>query len=212
MFTGLIEEIGVVDRIEHISNGFRLSVGAVSVLADLAVDHSIAINGVCLTTIALMKKGFQTEAVGVTLEKSNLSELQRGDRINLERAMRLSDRLGGHLVQGHINGTGRIIGLSRTGANWDLEVELPQELMRYIIPEGSIALDGISLTVASQHQNRITISVIPHTYENTILKFKNTGDRMNVETDFLARYIENFLQGRTGSETISEERLKNMGY
>jgi len=212
MFTGLIEEIGTINRIDHISGGFRISVTAQKILDDLAVDHSVALNGVCLTTVTLGDNGFSAEAVGETLEKSTLSHLRTGDPVNLERAMRLSDRLGGHLVQGHVNGIGKIFRFQQRGNNWFLEVDLPGELTRYIIPEGSIALDGISLTVARMDGTRVGVSVIPHTYQNTVLKFRKAGDAMNVETDFFARYIENFLRNNRQGETFSEDWLKRMGY
>ena len=216
MFTGLIEEIGAINRIVEIPGGVRLSVDAKKILEDLAVDHSIAVNGVCLTAVDLREGGFFAEAVGETLVKSTLSDLRTGDRVNLERAMRLSDRLGGHLVQGHVNGIGKITRLEQRGNNWFLEIEIPDDLVRYVISEGSIALDGISLTVATHQDKRIGVSVIPHTFAATILKYRKSGDKMNVETDFIAKYIENFLY--TGArrsdkgETISETWLKRMGY
>ncbi len=216
MFTGLIEEIGIIKRIDHISGGLRISVAAKKILDDLAIDHSVALNGVCLTVVELRQDGFFAEAVGETLDKSTLSEIRSGDAVNLERAMRLSDRLGGHLVQGHVNGIGKIIRFQQRGENWFLEVAIPQELVRYIIAEGSIALDGISFTVAHLADTRVGISVIPHTYQCTTLKFRKNGDKLNVETDFLAKYIENFLHqgGRSAdkNETISEEWLKKIGY
>ncbi len=212
MFTGLIEEIGTISRIDRISGGLRISVTAQKILDDLAVDHSVALNGVCLTAVNLRNNGFSAEAVGETLEKSNLSHLRVGDPVNLERALRMNDRLGGHLVQGHVNGIGKIFRFQQRGDNWLLEVDMPGELTRYIIPEGSIALDGISLTVAHFNGIRLGVSVIPHTYQNTVLKFRKAGDLMNVEIDFFARYIENFLRHDRGGETFSENWLKRMGY
>jgi riboflavin synthase len=212
MFTGIIEEIGVIGRIVPIPGGRRYSIDAVRILEDLAVDQSVALNGVCLTTVELRQGGFVAEAVGETLEKSTLAHLQTGAYVNLERAMRLSDRLGGHLVQGHVNGVGRISRLQQRGDNWYLEVEVPENLSRYIISEGSIALDGISLTVADMENDRVGVSVIPHTYANTILKYRKAGDKLNIETDFIARYIEKFILGKEKSETISEDWLKRMGY
>jgi len=216
MFTGLIEEIGKVKRIDTVSGGLRISFEAEKILADLAVDHSVAVNGVCLTAVDVGRNGFVAEAVGETITKSTISGLRTGNTVNLERAMRLGDRLGGHLVQGHVNGTGRITRFLQRGENRYLETEIPEALIRYVIPEGSIALDGISLTVAGLENTKIGVSVIPHTYNNTTLQFRKAGDNMNIETDFLARYIENFLRAGanrgTGNETFSETWFKKLGY
>jgi riboflavin synthase len=216
MFTGLIEEIGKVKRITTIPGGLRISFEAEKILDDLAVDHSVAVNGVCLTAVDVSRNEFIAEAVGETIRKSTISGLRTGNSVNLERAMRFGDRLGGHLVQGHVNGTGRITQFLQRGENWYLETEIPEALIRYVIPEGSIALDGISLTVADLEKTKIGVSVIPHTYNNTTLRFRKAGDKINIETDFLARYVENFLRAgknqATENETFSEDWFKKMGY
>lgn len=216
MFTGLIEEIAKVKRITTIPGGLRISFEAEKILDDLAVDHSVAVNGVCLTAVDVGRNEFAAEAVGETIIKSTIAGLHEGSFVNLERAMRLGDRLGGHMVQGHVNGTARITRLLQRGENWYLETDIPEALIRYVIPEGSIALDGISLTVADLENTKIGVSVIPHTYNNTTLQFRKAGDKMNIETDFLARYIENFLragkESRGGNETFSETWFKKMGY
>lgn len=172
MFTGLIEEVGTLARIETIAGGKRLFITARRVLKDARVDDSIAVNGVCLTVVRLANNGFWVDAVGETLTKTTVGSWTIGQALNLERALRLADRLGGHLVQGHVNGVGRVVALQKLGENYALDVEVPTELLRYIILEGSIALDGISLTVARLQGNRVGISVIPHTMQATNLSTK----------------------------------------
>ena len=210
MFTGLIEEIGKISLIRSIAGGKKISISAQHILDDLEVDHSVCIDGVCLTVVAYDHKGFTVDAVGETLSKSLAANYRLGDRVNLERALRLSDRLGGHFVQGHVNGTGHITKIEQRGENWYYELQIPPELQRYVIPEGSIAVNGISLTVAYLDGINVGISVIPHTYDNTTLQFTRVGHKVNIETDFLGRYIENFLQ--SSKNRMSEEWLKKLGY
>lgn len=210
MFTGLIEEIGRVARVAAIPGGKQLTISAGTILDDLKIDHSVAVNGVCLTVVSLVKDGFVAEAVGETLEKSTTGHLKTGDKVNLERAMRLGDRLGGHFVQGHVNGLGEVTRKERRGDNWYLEVRIPADLERYVISEGSIAVNGISLTIARLDGAFVGISVIPHTYNHTTLNETAVGAHVNIETDFLARYVENFM--RPQKETLSTEWLKKMGY
>ncbi len=193
MFTGLIEEVGRVRARRPIDGGIRLQIEAQAVSADLKSGDSIAVNGVCLTVVAQHEAGFAAEAVGETLQKTNLDNLQVGDPVNLERPLRVGDRLGGHFVQGHVNGTAPVRTWTRRGENYWLEVELPPALSRYVIPEGSIALDGISLTVARLNGHVVGINIIPHTAKNTNLKYKKPGDRVNVEVDLIAKYVERLL-------------------
>ena len=210
MFTGLIEEIGTIARVSAIPGGKQLTISAHFIMDDLKIDHSVAVNGVCLTVVKMVKDGFVAEAVGETLEKSTMGNLKTGDRVNLERAMRLGDRLGGHLVQGHVNGLGEVTRKDRRGDNWYFEVRIPGDLERYVISEGSIAVNGISLTIARLDGVFVGISVIPHTYNRTTLNETAVGAKVNIETDFLARYVENFM--RPENETLSTEWLKKMGY
>ncbi|RMG66624.1 MAG: riboflavin synthase [Calditrichaeota bacterium] len=176
----------------------RLTIAAERVLEDLKVGDSIAVNGVCLTVVKQRGDGFEAEAVGETLEKTNLGDLQEGDPVNLERPLRVGDRLGGHFVQGHVNGTAVFRTWTRRGENFLLEVELPEALSRYVILEGSIALDGISLTVARLNGNRVGINIIPHTASATNLKYRQPGDRVNVEVDLIAKYVERLLAAHAG--------------
>ncbi|NOX88332.1 MAG: riboflavin synthase [Calditrichaeota bacterium] len=215
MFTGLIEEVGVLARINTISGGRSLFVSAAEILTDCKVDDSVAVNGICLTVTAKEANGFWVDAVGDTLEKTTLKDWQVGQKLNLERALRLSDRLGGHLVQGHVNGVGRIVRLTRLGENYFLEADVPAPLLRYLIPEGSVAVDGISLTVARLNGSRMGISIIPHTYKHTNLCERRVGDSVNLEVDVIAKYVERLLKfskQENGDSPFSDTWFKKMGF
>ena len=193
MFTGLIQCIGTINRVETRPDGRVLHIQCPQLAGDIRVDDSIATNGVCLTATDVDSNGFRTHAIPITLEKTSLGELIAGSRVNLELAMRLGDRLGGHLLQGHVNGTGRILDIAILGDNWLIRIAFPPELRRYLISEGSIAVDGISLTIAALADAEFTVSIIPHTLQRTTLGSKSVGDTVNLETDMLAKYIENLL-------------------
>lgn len=215
MFTGIIEEIGIISKIISFPGGKRLKIAAQKVLDDLDIDQSIAISGICLTTVETDKNSFTVEVVGETLQKTTMALVKEDIPVNLERALRLNDRLGGHWVQGHVNGIGKVMRFEKRGDSWYLEVSLSANLMKYVIQEGSIALDGISLTIAQVMDNRIGISVIPHTYKNTTISNYKIGQSINIETDFLARYIENFLnneQYQKKNETFTQEWFKSLGF
>lgn len=172
----------------------RLLFSAEKVLGDLKVDDSIAVNGVCLTVTSTDSTRFEVWAVAETLTKTTLSSLKVGDHVNLERAATLSTRLGGHLVQGHIDGLARIKEVrSAGGESWEFFFEVPQEYMRYIVPRGSIAINGVSLTVADVVGNVIKIAIIPHTYSETIFQWLREGDKVNIELDIIAKMVERLL-------------------
>lgn len=213
MFTGLIEEIGKISSIVGIPGGKRLKISASKILDDLKVDDSVAVNGICLTVTKLEKDSFICEAVGATIAKTTLQNFQIGEEINLERAMRLSDRLGGHLVQGHVNGIGTIIQIQKPGDNYYVEIMIPTEIKKYLVEEGSIAVDGISLTIARLEDDTFGVSVIPHTWANTIIKNKKPGSRVNIETDVIAKYVEKLLM-KTGKDDkkFSDTWFKDLGY
>ena len=215
MFTGIIEEIGVFIRSSLIPGGQKITIRADKILEDLRVDHSVAVNGVCLTVVEISEKLFTVEAVGETLDKSTLIDLSTSASLNLERAMKLGDRLGGHLVQGHVNGIGEVSNLIQRGDNWYREVDLSDELIRYVIPEGSIAIDGISLTVASLKGTKVGISIIPHTFKNTTLSQTKVGQKGNIETDLIAKYLEKWLKissEDTGKKPITLDWLQSQGF
>lgn len=194
MFTGLIEERGEIVEIRKFNGGLEFDIEANLVLSDLAIDHSIAVNGACQTVVAHNKNRFTVQAIAETLEKTNFKSYNIGTKVNLERAMKANDRLGGHFVQGHVNGVGEFTSLEHRGENKLMGITLPVELAKYCIREGSICIDGISLTIASISKNSIHLSIIPHTWSVTNLAQRRIGDMLNVEVDMMAKYIYQFMQ------------------
>ena len=189
MFTGIVEEIGTVER-----PGSHLRVACRTVLADAFVGSSIAVNGTCLTAVQIAGDGFQVDLSPETLAKTNLGDLKAGSLVNLERPLAVGDRLSGHIVQGHVDGTGEFLGLHELpDANWWLDVRVPPELDRYMILKGSIALDGISLTIAGLSGGVLSVAIIPHTYRNTSLHAMKPGERINIEVDLIAKYVEKLV-------------------
>jgi riboflavin synthase len=200
MFTGLIQDIGHIKSIVKNASGVEFTI--VTNLADqIKVDDSIATNGVCLTATKVTTNSFTCQAVPVTLSKSSLGELKVNDPVNLELALRYADRLGGHMVQGHVSGVGEVKSIQVQGETWKFELTYPQELARYMILEGSIAIEGVSLTIAAINQKSLTIALIPHTLNKTILGKKNVGDRVNIEVDMVAKYVEKLLSAHQSKTT-----------
>ena len=214
MFTGIIEETGEIKKVLPIAGGKRIYISASKILDDISIDDSVCINGVCLTVIKKENDGFWIDAVGETLEKTTFSNFQSHSPVNLERSLRLNDRLGGHFVQGHVNGIGTISEIVKRGENYLLKIDVPESLEKYLINEGSIAIDGISLTIAFTEKDRVNISIIPHTWQNTTLQFKNIGDSVNVEVDVIAKYVEKLITKNetTGNNKVTESWLKEIGY
>jgi riboflavin synthase len=210
MFTGLIEEIGIIKSVRKQNRASAVTISARKVIADLKVGDSINTNGVCLTVTSFSPDGFLVDVMPETYLRSGLSGLVSGDKVNLERALRLTDRLGGHIVSGHIDGVGKI---ARTwkdeNAVW-FTVTTETGIMRYIIEKGSVAIDGISLTVARVDERSFDISIIPHTLQETTLLNKIPGNILNIECDILGKYIEKFSQG--GKDRISIDFLQKMGF
>jgi len=195
MFTGIIEELGTVEALASHQSGARLSVQCALVLSDLTVGASIAVNGVCLTAVEVRSDGFAAELSPETLSRTNLEDLTGGDAVNLERPLSLQTRLSGHIVQGHVDATGVLESLNALGdGNWELVVQLPRELERYLAYKGSITLDGISLTIAAVTEGTVRVAIIPHTYVATNLGSRKSGDRVNVECDVLAKHVARLLQ------------------
>ena len=193
MFTGIIEEVGEIAEVDD-SREFRtLRVRANGILDGVAAGASIAVNGVCLTVRAHDEGSFTAELSRETIDRTSLKELGAGSIVNLERPLRADGRFGGHMVQGHVDGVGRIREFSRTGDNWNLRIEFPGPALRYIVEKGSIAIDGISLTVAAVKPPVLDIAIIPHTFENTNLKRAAAGDAVNLEFDVIAKYVERML-------------------
>ena len=189
MFTGIVEELG-----EAAACGSRLTVRCARVLQDLIEGASIAVNGVCLTAVDLRPDSFSADLAPETLRRSNLGDLHIGSRVNLERPLTPAARLSGHIVQGHVDGTGELLSLESLGdGNWWLRVRAPRELERYLVFKGSVAIDGISLTIAALEGNELAVAVIPHTYEHTTLAGYAPGARLNLECDILAKHVEKLL-------------------
>ena len=213
MFTGLIEEIGTIVSITQIPGGKRLKVSAKKIVDDLKVDDSVAVNGICLTVTKTENNFFFCDAVGATLTKTTLLSFTVGEEVNLERAVRLSDRLGGHLVQGHVNGIGTVKQITKLGDNYYVEITVPYELTKYLVDEGSIAVDGISLTIAKLEDTLVGISIIPHTWNNTAIRNRKAGNKLNIETDVIAKYVEKLLLNSDKQDNrFTDSWFKNLGY
>jgi riboflavin synthase len=197
MFTGIIEELGTVASFEPRQTGARLGISCTTVLSDLTEGASIAVNGVCLTAVAITTDSFAADLAPETLSRSTLGCLTAGARVNLERPVTPATRLSGHIVQGHVDGTGEIQALDELGdGNWWLRLLLPSTLDRYLVHKGSIALDGISLTIATLDPGPLVgVTIIPHTFKHTTLGSARRGTRLNVEVDVLAKHIEKLLTG-----------------
>ncbi len=215
MFTGIVEEIGVIQEIQNSSNAFILKIKASKVLTDVSLGDSISVNGICLTVTSFTNEHFTVDVMPETLKSTSLHHVQVGSSINLERAMAANGRFGGHFMTGHIDGTG-VIQTKRPVANAVYyEISVPDELMKYIILKGSIAVDGTSLTVFNIENQRFTISLIPHTLSETILGDKDVGDIVNIECDMLGKYVEQFLVNQKASQskrTITKTFLDENGF
>jgi riboflavin synthase len=189
MFTGIIEESGIVE-----TAGTHLAIRCARVLSDMTLGASIAVNGVCLTAVDIRPDGFSADLAPETLQRSNLGDLKTGDVVNLERPLTLQTRISGHIVQGHVDGTGILESLRALGEdNWELRVRVPETLERYLVYKGSITLDGISLTIAAIDGTMVKVAIIPHTYEATNISTRKPGDRINIECDVLAKHVEKLL-------------------
>lgn len=210
MFTGIIEELGTVKDIKKDSKGARLSITGKTVLDGLKIGDSITVNGACLTAVSISAAYFEADAAPETLKKTNLGELKSGSKVNLERALRLSDRLGGHLVTGHIEATGKIKEKKSAGNSYLFLIEAPKEILKYVVSKGSIAIDGISLTVVDVADRSFSIAVIPHTMAVTTLGTKGASDTVNLETDIIGKYVEKMLLKE--DKKIDAEFLKRHGF
>lgn len=200
MFTGIIEEIGYVKRINQQSRSAQIEIKADKVLGDVAVGDSIAVNGVCLTVVAFDSQHFTADVMPETISKTNLRELKPGSPVNLERALKLGGRLGGHIVQGHVDAVGTIVEKQILEIAIIYRIATEPELLQYVVPKGSVAIDGISLTVVDVFQDSFTVSLIPHTAHETVLGEKKPGDRVNLESDIIGRYVKHLMNRNHGEE------------
>jgi riboflavin synthase len=213
MFTGIIEELGTVESIESRHAGARLTVRCGTVMTDTAEGASIAVNGVCLTAVDPRPDRFSADLAPETLRRSNLGDLRAGSRVNLERPLAPTSRLSGHIVQGHVDGTGEFLALDALGQdNWWLRIRVPAELDRYLVFKGSIAIDGISLTVAELEGDVLGVTIIPHTVKNTSLATHRPGDHVNLECDMIAKHVEKLLGAIDVKPGITREKLRQAGF
>lgn len=215
MFTGLIEEVGVIQRVRRDGAAAKLAIGGQDTTIELAIGDSIAVDGTCLTVTAVEQHLFEVDLSEETLARTTLGELHAADPVNLERPCRPTDRLGGHFVTGHVDAVGTITELRETGGMWWLSVSYPRILRPLLVEKGSVAVDGISLTIASLTDATFEVAIIPHTYRHTTLGTKQAGRRVNLETDLLGKYVIRYLEalGAPGSKgTLTESYLRELGY
>jgi riboflavin synthase len=220
MFTGIIELIGTIESLSLQSDGGRVTIHAPSVAPALAVSNSIAVNGCCLTVVSHDNERFSADLSGETIRRTsfgaNVAVLKAGSRVNLEQPLTAGKEFGGHFVLGHVDGIGRVTHLRPEGENWWYGVQVPEDFARYIVPKGSITIDGISLTVARWHDRIAEIAVIPYTYEHTNLRDRKQGDAVNLEGDVLGKYVERHLEAREAAASapsqITLARLSEEGF
>ncbi|MEW9096577.1 MAG: riboflavin synthase [Clostridiaceae bacterium] len=211
MFTGIVEEIGKVKGIKKGQQSASITIQSLKAIEDVKLGDSICTNGVCLTVTAFTKEDFTVDVMPETMRKSNLKDLSIGSHVNLERALKVSDRLGGHIVSGHIDGRGKIRGFKKEdNAIW-ITVEAPVEILKYVIYKGSITIDGVSLTVAHVDNSEFKVSIIPHTGEETILLMKRLGDEVNLECDIISKYVEKLVNFNNESKNHDESSI-NLNY
>jgi riboflavin synthase len=211
MFTGIIEEMGTVKALRREAGAARLSLSAAAVLVGTTLGDSICVNGVCLTVVEMGRSEFSADVAVETLRVTNLGELKAGSRVNLERALQLSARIGGHLVSGHVDAVGRLREKRDEGNGWRIFFDAPETVLRYVIKKGSIAIDGISLTVADLDHAGFSIAMIPHTARLTTLGFKTAGDSVNLETDIIGKYVERLFPGKEAG-SVSLDLLRKNGF
>jgi riboflavin synthase len=210
MFTGIITELGEIASLDRKAEGARLTVRAPQTAADAAIGDSISVNGICLTVVEIRGEEISFDVSFETLNSTNLGSLKRGDRINLEPALRPDSKMGGHFVTGHIDGVGKIRSRRRIGNADRIEIEAPAQVLRYLVGKGSVAVDGISLTVVDVLKDAFSIVIIPHTVEMTTIGFKKGGDTVNLEPDILAKYVAKFVLPDSDASLMSS--LKKSGF
>ena len=214
MFTGIIEEIGRVARIEQRGENRRVTIAAEQAPRELKTGDSVAVSGVCLTALDIKPGSFCADLAPETWERTSLSRIHEGALVNLELPMKANARLGGHIVQGHVDGVGKLVALERIADsdNWWLHIDLPREVEKHTVHKGSISIEGISLTVAKLEKNRCTIAIIPHTVEMTNLHSLKPGDPVNLEADLIAKYVEKMMEGEPAQSSLKVEDLVKQGF
>ena len=212
MFTGIIEQLGTVESLKANAEGGRLTVHAPTVAGKLAVSNSIAVDGCCLTVVTLDGERFSADLSGETLRKTSIGEWKTGTRVNLEQPLTPGKEFGGHFVLGHVDAVGRVVRLEPEGENWWYGVEVPESFARYIVPQGSISIDGISLTVARWNGRVAELAIIPYTREHTNIRNKKIGDAVNLEGDVLGKYVERYLEARNAAKPASSLTIEQLVY
>ena len=214
MFTGIVEEIGRITKIEQRGENRRITVTADKTPKELGTGASVAVSGVCLTALDIKPASFCADLAPETWVRTSFSRIHEGALVNLELPMKADGRFGGHVVQGHVDGVGKLISFDRIGDsdNWWLDIELPDEVEKYSVYKGSISIEGISLTVAKLQKNRCTIAIIPHTVEMTNLHSLRPGDPVNLEADLIAKYVEKMMKGESSQSSLTIEDLVEQGF
>lgn len=211
MFTGLVEELGVVRQLRR-GTVNRLTVGSERVASDVTAGDSVAVSGVCLTVTEVGHGEISFDTVPETVARSTIGGLEPGDKVNLEASLRAGEMIGGHFVQGHVDGVGIVKSVRTLAESALIRLSAPREVMRFVVEKGSIAVDGVSLTIADCDESGFVVAVIPHTLEVTTLGLKRPGDRVNLEADVLGKYVEKFVSGRGGANSITEDLLRDSGF
>jgi riboflavin synthase len=215
VFTGIIEHLGTIDALKISAEGGRITIHTPTLAPNLSISNSIAVNGCCLTIVAKNEKGVSADLSGETIRKTSFGQLATGAKVNLEQPLTAGKEFGGHFVLGHVDTIGCVTRLEPKGENWWYGVEVPEPFARYIVPQGSITIDGISLTVARSNGRIAEVAVIPYTYEHTNIRDRKIGDTVNLEADVLGKYVERYLEARNASKTPSSltiEQLVNQGF
>jgi riboflavin synthase len=214
MFTGIVEEVGRITRIEQRGENRRITINAGNTPKDLGTGHSVAVSGVCLTALDIKPGSFCADLAPETWVRTSFSRIREGALVNLELPMKADGRFGGHVVQGHVDGVGKLAAFERIAdsENWWLRVELPSEVEKYTVHKGSISIEGISLTVAKLEKNLCTVAIIPHTVEMTNLHSLKPGDPVNLEADIIAKYVEKMMKGESSPNSLTVEELAAQGF
>ncbi len=213
MFTGIIKNIGKIELVNKTRGGMSFKISIPKLIDQIYIDDSVCVNGVCLTVTKKSGNCFFCDAVGSTIDKTTLKYFKKGHNVNLELSLKINDRLGGHIVLGHVNGFGLISNIKKVNKNYMLQINIPTDFQKYLVPEGSITIDGVSLTISKVYDDNLDISIIPHTWKNTTFKEAKIGDKVNIEIDILAKYIENFSKHYNSKNTLSSiEQIHKLGF